>query len=179
MTYWKQLDRKTIHHSNWLSVTLDKLELPDGTIIDDFELMHYQHDTVGAIAVNDEGSILLVRAYRYLHESFDWEIPGGLVEPDENHVDAVRRELLEETGYTANMITPKISYYPHKATCDQEFFIYIAEGLECKSEEFQKVEVTEVRLFTPDEIKNMIDQGEINDGMSLVALQRYFLKRGI
>jgi 8-oxo-dGTP pyrophosphatase MutT (NUDIX family) len=179
MTYWKQLDRKTIYHSDWLSVTLDKIELPDGTVIENFELMRYPHDAVGVIAIDNEGKILLVRAYRYLHESYDWEIPGGVVELNETHVEAVRRELMEETGYSADIITPKISYFPHKATCDQEYFIYLAEGLECECQEFQKTEITEIKFFTPDEVKAMIDEGKINDGMSLVALQRYFLKRGI
>jgi len=177
MTFWKQLDRKTIYTSNWLEVTIDKLELPDGKIIENFELMHYQHDTVGIVAADSDGKILLVRAYRYLHESFDWEIPGGLVEPDENHVEAAKRELTEETGYEASIFTPLINFYPHKATCDQMFYIFRAEDLK-EVGDFQKVEVSEVGLFTEDEIWSMIEKGEINEGMSLVALQRYFHLKG-
>lgn len=176
-TYWKQLARKTQYHSEWLTVTLDKIELPDGKIIDDFELMHYPHDAVGIVAINDKGEILLVRAYRYLHESFNWEIPGGVVEPGESHLDAARRELLEETGYAANIYTPKINFYPHKATCDQLYFLYRAEELTQENTEPQKVEVTEAAFHTPEAVKALIDGGEINDGMSLVALQRYFLQK--
>ena len=177
--HWKQLDRKTIWHSDWLSVTLDKIELPDGRTLEDFELMHYQHDSVGVIPVNEKGEILLVRAYRYLHDSTDWEIPGGLVEKDESSMDAARRELLEETGYCAGIWTPKLMFYPHKATCSQKYHVYLAESLERERPDIQQVEVTEMGFHTPDDIRNLIDEGKINDGLSLVALQRYFLRRGV
>jgi len=178
MSYWKQLDRKTLWRSDWLSITLDKIELPDGRVIDNFELMHYPHDTVGIVAVNEKGDVLMVRAYRYLHESFDWEIPGGIVEKDENHVEAVRRELMEETGHTAEIITPMIDFYPHKATCDQIYYLYLAEGLKKTESEIQKVEISETGFHSLSTIRSMIDDGRINESLSLVALLRYLLKKG-
>ena len=93
MTYWKQLSRKPVYKSDWLMLTVDKVELPNGKIIDNFELLHYPHTAVGVVALNEKGDILLVRAYRYLRESFSWEIPGGVVEPEENMIEACRREL--------------------------------------------------------------------------------------
>jgi ADP-ribose pyrophosphatase len=179
MTYWKRIERQTLYHSDWLTVTLDKIELPDGIVFENFELMHYPHDSVGIVAVNNEGEILLVRAYRYLHESFDWEIPGGVVEADENHVKAARRELMEETGHIADVLTPLGSFYPHKATCDQKYFLYLAEGLEQKSPDIHMAEITESGFFSIEAVQKLIDDGEINDGLSLVALQRYFLKKRI
>jgi ADP-ribose pyrophosphatase len=176
MTYWKKLARKVLYTSDWLSVTLDKIELPNGRIIDNFELMHYPHTAVGIVPVNDKGEILLVRAYRYMHETFQWEIPGGVVEPDEPLMEACRRELEEETGYTSGLLTPFTAFYPHKATCDQKFHLYLAEEL-CKAEEdFQREEVTEVGFHSLDNIRKMLDTCEIDDGMSIVALQRYLLK---
>jgi ADP-ribose pyrophosphatase len=176
MTYWKQLSRKVIYTSSWLTVMLDKLELPNGRVIDNFELMHYPHTAVGIVAVNEKCEILLVRAYRYFQETFQWEIPGGVVEPEEPILEACRRELEEETGYTCSILTPFSTFYPHKATCDQKFHLYLGENL-CKTdEEFQKEEVSEVGFHSLDNVKKMIDSGEIDDGMSLVALQRYLLR---
>ncbi len=177
MKFWKQLDRKTIYQSDWIEITIDKVELPDGTIIDKFELMHYPHSSVGVVAVNEKEEILLVRAYRYLHESFDWEIPGGVCEKEEHHVDAARRELLEETGYTCDIISPMIKFYPHKATCDQKYYTFHAEGITRKTDDFQEIEISEVAWKSPDEILKMIEIGEINESLSLVALQHYFLHR--
>jgi ADP-ribose pyrophosphatase len=175
LKFWKQLDRKTIYHSDWLDVTIDKLELPDGRIIDNFELMHYPHSAAGVVAINEKKEILLVRAYRYINESFDWEIPGGVVERDEHHVEAVRRELLEETGYSCDMISLLLKFYPHKATCDQKFYVYYAEGLKKQTDEFQKEEVSEIGFFSMDKALKMIDSGEINDSMSIVAIQHYLI----
>jgi ADP-ribose pyrophosphatase len=177
MKYWKQLDRKTIYHSDWLSITLDKIELPDGRIIDDFELMHYTHEAVGIVAVNSQDEILLVRAYRYLHDSVDWEIPGGIVEPGENHTDAARREFLEETGYEAEILSPMLSFFPHKATCSQKYWLYLAQELKCPTPvpSIDKDEITECAFHAPSAVMRMIEDGEINDGMSLLALHRYFL----
>jgi ADP-ribose pyrophosphatase len=176
MTYWKQLSRKPIYTSGWLTVTVDKLELPDGKIIDNFELMHFPHKAVGIVAVNEKNEILLVRAYRYLRESFNWEIPGGVVEPEENLLEACRRELEEETGYTAGMITPIISFYPHKATCDQIFHIYLGENLSKTEHDFQRDEITEIGFHSLEAIHKMIDTEEIDDGMTIVAMLRYMLR---
>jgi ADP-ribose pyrophosphatase len=176
MTYWKQLGTKVAYKSDWLVVNLDKVELPDGKVIDNFETMHYPHTAVGIIAINEKEEVLLVRAYRYLHETFNWEVPGGVVEPDENIMDACRRELEEESGYTASMLTPILSFYPHKATCDQVFHLYLAEMLTKMDHDFQREEVTEVGFFSLDALRKMIDKNEIDDGMSLVALQRYVLR---
>jgi len=176
MTYWKQLSRKVLYKSEWLSVTLDKVELPDARVIDNFELIHYPKTAVGIVAINDAREILLVRAYRYLHESFQWEIPGGVVEPEENLMETCRRELEEETGYTSGLLTPMLTFFPHKATCDQKFHLYLAQNLTKTTGEFQKEEVTEVGFHKLDVVKKMMDTGDINDGMSLVALQRYMIK---
>jgi len=176
MTFWKRLERKTLYSSDWIEITLDKIELPDNRVIDNFELMHYPHTAAGVVAVNKEGEILLVRAYRYLHESFDWEIPGGVIEVDEKIIDGVKRELLEETGYAAEHWTPLIKFYPHKATCNQMYHIYIAEGLTKKTDDFMKVEISEMKFHTIDEIRRMVRDGEINDSLSLVALQKYIIR---
>jgi ADP-ribose pyrophosphatase len=176
MTYWKKISRKMLYTSDWLTVTLDQIELPNGRVIDNFELMHYPHTAVGIVPVNEKGEILLVRAYRYMQETFQWEIPGGVVEPGEPLMEACRRELEEETGYTSGCLTPLTTFFPHKATCDQKFHLYMAEDL-CKTDEdFQREEVTEIGFHSIDNIKKMLDTCEIDDGMSIVALQRYIIK---
>ena len=176
VSYWKRLERNLKYTSDWLSLTVDKLELPDGRIIENFELLHFPHEAVGVVAVNDIGDLLLVRAYRYLYESFKWEIPGGVVERGESALEAARRELTEETGFCAGILTPMLVFYPHKATCDQKYHLYLAEELKKAPTEEDKVEVSEKDFHSPATVKRMIDSGEIDDGMSLLALHRYFLK---
>jgi ADP-ribose pyrophosphatase len=139
--------------------------------------MHYPHCSVGVVAVNEKGEILLVRAYRYINESFDWEIPGGLCEIDEHHVDATRRELMEETGYSCELLTLLLKFFPHKATCTQEYYIYLAEGLKRETEAYQTEEISEIGWRKPEQVLKMIETGEINDSMSIVALQQYMLLR--
>ena len=59
------------------------------------------NDAVNVVAINTEGSILMARQFRFGSKEYSLEIPGGFIDDGELPLQAIKRELIEETGYTA------------------------------------------------------------------------------
>src|SRR5471030_1649911 len=95
---WKTLHSTYIHKGPWATLRADKCEMPDGRIVDEYFVLEYPN-WVNAVAVTEEDKILFVRQYRHAAGIESLEIPGGVIDGDEAPIDAMRRELLEETGY--------------------------------------------------------------------------------
>lgn len=97
---WKRLTSKDVVRSRWLRVSEDRCELPSGVVLDPFFVIH-EPEWVHVVALSDDGKVLTVRQYRYAGNAICTELPGGVVDPGEELLDAAQRELLEETGYSA------------------------------------------------------------------------------
>lgn len=86
---------------------------------------------VAVVALNDQRDVLMIRQYRHPVKSFLWELPAGLLDiADEPKVAAASRELMEETGYSANHIEPLISFFTTPGGNSEEISIFLATGLE-------------------------------------------------
>lgn len=128
-----------------------------------------QLDYLAIVARTPDGRLPLVRQYRPALESFTWELPAGLAEPDEDLAEGCQRELLEETGYvtraafplgTAAACTGRLSNRIHS------FFLETGERVEG----FTPEPGLTVRLVTPSELVDMIRSGEFVQQMHLGAL---------
>lgn len=101
MRPWKTLARRVVYSSlPWLEVALERVELPDGRIVDDFIQLRGR-DFVVVVAFTPDGQVVTERSYRHGPRRVSLALPAGLLEADEPPADAARRELLEETGYAA------------------------------------------------------------------------------
>ena len=96
---WKKLASKYLVRAKWATLRVDTVELQGGAIKDDYYVLEYPN-WVNAIAVTEEGKVILVRQYRHAADLISLEIPGGVIDGDEKPEDAIKRELQEETGYT-------------------------------------------------------------------------------
>ncbi len=98
---WKTLSKQTIlDHNHFLKVENHVVELPDGTIIPDWAWVEIP-DAVIILAVTKEQQFVCFRQTRYAVEGTTLATAGGMIEQDEMPLDAAKRELLEETGYTS------------------------------------------------------------------------------
>jgi ADP-ribose pyrophosphatase len=163
------LSRNIVYESPWVNLYLDKVKFPNGFVIDEFHLLDFSHEAVAAIVENEDGDVVFARICRYTTGATDWELPAGGVEMGESVVDAARREVLEETGYTTDEHKLIYSYYPMNGNANKLFHIVYCKAVDNK-EEFDTNEVSEVRWLTRDEIKKMIDDKAFIDGFSLIAL---------
>jgi ADP-ribose pyrophosphatase len=113
---WRALGREYLYESPWCSFRVDEVELPDGVRIEYGVLESAGFAAV--VPVTEEGDVVLVRQWRQPVEGFTLELPGGGVERGEDPSKAVGRELLEETGYRAEDLSPLVTVHtsPGRAT---------------------------------------------------------------
>ncbi|MCO5187442.1 MAG: NUDIX hydrolase [Anaerolineae bacterium] len=97
MTEWKTLDSRLVLEHPYLRVTLDAVELPDGTVIPDWPIASMQ-DYVNVVVLNAVNELLVLEGYGHGFGRICWQVVGGLIDPGEDPLTAAKRELLEEAG---------------------------------------------------------------------------------
>jgi ADP-ribose pyrophosphatase len=125
---------------------------------------------VAVVPVKDDGRILLVSQYRPCIGRTLWELPAGLVEKKESFVAACKRELKEETGFTARKLGFLCDVYSSPGFTDEKIRIFRATGLKPGKASPDPTENITTAFFTPDRLKKMISSGKIIDVKTMLAL---------
>ena len=114
--------------------------------------------------------VLLIWQYRHAAGGYLWELPAGSSEPGEAALDGVRRELREETGYSAETVREFLSSYMTPGFCTELMRYFVADGLTSGATEFDEDEDIETRTFAIDRALEMIESGEIVDAKTIAGL---------
>jgi ADP-ribose pyrophosphatase len=121
------------------------------------------------MAIDDKKRILLVRQYRLPAEKYIWELPAGKIDPGEKPLQAAKRELAEETGYTAKKWTKLASFWVSPGYVQERMTVFQATGLTAGDPTPMDDERIETEWFTPKEVKKMIASGKIEDAKTMVG----------
>jgi ADP-ribose pyrophosphatase len=162
---WKVLESKYVRPQ----FRIDKVELPNGKFLDAtiFELSSWAN----IIALTKNNDVVLIKQYRHGVQEVLWEIPGGVVEDGEDSLEGIKRELLEETGYTAAKFIQVGALYPNPAFQTNTMYCFLALGAELTGEQnFDDGEDIEVHLVPLDELVAMTQRGEFPHALQVAAL---------
>ena len=135
--------------------------------------------SVVVLPVFPNGRILLIRQYRHSAKQFMWELVAGRKDPGETFGHGARRELLEETGYTARRLTKLLDVFPTPGFVDEKMVIFLAEGLTEGTAQPEDDERITARKLTLREAERWIRTGKIRDAKSVAGILYYskFLAR--
>ena len=153
----------------------DTVELPNGKLATRETVRH-----IGAVAVvplTDDGKVIVERQFRYPLGCVITEIPAGKLDSkDEDRLSAAKRELQEETGYTAEEWTDLGDYYPAAAYTDERISLYLAKGLKQGDRNLDEDEFLDVVAVDLEELVEDVLNGTITDGKTQAALLKEYLR---
>jgi ADP-ribose pyrophosphatase len=159
---------KLLHQGQLISLYSDQVHLPDGRTTH-YDIVRHPGGAV-IVAVNSNEDICLLRQFRHAVGGNIWELPAGCLEPDEAPVEAAKRELLEETGYSAHNWNELGSIIPSPGFCNEVLWIYKAEDLKKGETAKDRDEFLEPHWFSMNRIHQMIKAGGVRDAKTLAAI---------
>jgi ADP-ribose pyrophosphatase len=152
-----------------LKVYRDQVRLPDGSYGEREYIRH--PGAVAVVPLFDDRSVLLERQFRYPQGRVFIEVPAGKLEPNEPHLDTAKRELLEETGYSAAEWTRLGVIHTAIAYTNEAIEIFIARKLRQEgAAQLDAGEFVETLIAPFDEAIAMVRDGRITDSKTVAAL---------
>jgi ADP-ribose pyrophosphatase len=169
---WQTLSSKIVYQNHWIKLREDKVVQPGGeeNIYSDLE----KPPGVFIIPVDSDGSIYLIRQYRYPVKKFIYEIPAGTVDAKNSLLSNAKRELFEETGLTAKKWRKLGSYFAAAGHENLKIYTFLATDLDLSTFKLTHHDddelITKIFKVTPAKLKKMISQNKIECGITLASL---------
>ncbi|GAB1540644.1 NUDIX hydrolase [Scytonema sp. NUACC21] len=168
---WKILDSTMVLNHSWCKVRQDRLELPNGKIIDDY-FVSIKPEVALVLPITSSREIVFVRQYRHAVGDFFIELPAGSFDPTQESAEtAAMRELQEETGYITQKLQKISTLYDKPSKDTNQIHLFLAENAVKVGE--QKLDITEeieVLLIPVESVREKILQGEISVAGTVAAL---------
>ena len=169
---WKLLESRYIVNDKWLKLRKDKCLLPNGNIINDFYVSEYPN-WANVLAITNEGLAVIISQYRHGRQKVIHELPGGIIEKDQTPLEAIQRELLEETGYESKhwIELGSVSVNPDNHT--NLAFGFLALGaFKSASQNLDENECIDVELIDWNELLDMAKKGSLEQALHVTTVFR-------
>jgi 8-oxo-dGTP pyrophosphatase MutT (NUDIX family) len=167
--HWNAVGRRQIYKGRIFTIWQDRLRSPQSGREHVFDVVDAP-DWVNIVAVTGDDRVLLIHQYRAGTRSTTTEIPGGTVDPGESPLDAARRELLEETGYTSGDWSEIGRVEPNPAFQTNVTYTFLARGARrTGAQRLDETELIEVEERPLDEIPGLIVRGVIRHALVVCA----------
>ena len=126
------------------------------------------------VAIDADRQVLLVRQWRPAVDQAVLELPAGLVDPGESPAECARRELEEETGFTADTLEPLVSFYSSPGFCTELLYLFSASDLRPAQRAHDEEEELELVRLPLDAAIDQVLRGEISDAKTVAGLLAYY-----
>ena len=176
---WETVSSEYLVKKPWATLRVDECKLPDGRIAKEYYVLEYPN-WVNVVAITADKKVIMVKQYRHSGGLISIEIPGGVIDGDENPVDAAKRELLEETGYLFQDFELVSTIYPNPATSNNVTYCYLAHGgVKVQEQDLDEHEDIDIEFYSIEEVKQMLLKNEIPQALHVTGLLYAFLRLGV
>ncbi|MET0894687.1 MAG: NUDIX hydrolase [Acidimicrobiia bacterium] len=166
---WTVHGERELYNSDWVRLTLVDVEIPNGERFE-HHVVRMPNFAAGTVVCDPDRGLLLIHRHRFITDTWGWEIPAGRIDPGETAEVAAARETLEETGWRPGPLRPLLVYQPTNGLSDQRFHIFSADGATHEGDPTDPGEAERVEWVPVDEVRALVQRGEMLDGLSLTAV---------
>lgn len=171
----KKLATQQIYQGRAVNIRVDTVEKASGKKVTREVVEH--SDCIAIVALDEQDNVLLVRQFRHPVGKSLLEIPAGGIDPGEEPINAVRRELQEEIGYFPRKIDKLGGFYSIPGYGTEYIHCFLATDLVPSRLVAEDTDDIELVRISPDEIPRLIASGEICDAKSIAALLMFLFVR--
>lgn len=162
-----RIDGEIAYEGSLLKIHRDQVKLPDGSTSAREYIRH--PGAVVIIPLLDDGRVLLERQFRYPNNQVFIELPAGKIDPNEDPLACAKRELREETGYSAKEWQFVCTIHNAIAYSDEHLDIFLAKGLVAGDVQLDEGEFVELITTTPGEMLQWVREGMITDVKTVIG----------
>lgn len=168
MNFKEETVKKTyIYNGAILNLRKDEVLLPDGKTA--FREI-VEHSGGASVLCEKDGKILLVKQFRYPYKEEIYELPAGKINANEQPIETAKRELKEEGGIIANNLQLMFTIYPTPGYTEEKIYLYKATDFVLDKQSLDDGEFLSCYWIEKEKLKKMVDNGEICDAKTLIAL---------
>ncbi|MCM1128840.1 MAG: NUDIX hydrolase [Alistipes senegalensis] len=164
----RQLESRVVHQGLFFDVYRDKVLLPDQATSWREYIRH--PGAVVVLPVLDDGRLLLERQFRYPLDRVFWELPAGKIDKGEAPLSSAKRELMEETGYTASSWQFVCSIHNAIGYSDEVLYLYLAKGLQPGRQQPDEEEFIETFSADLSQLLLWVKEGKITDAKTMIGV---------
>lgn len=165
---WSIHGERTVYDNKWVQLSLVDVE-PPGVKRFEHHVVRLSRVAIAAV-VDDDDRVLMLWRYRFVPQRFGWELPGGIVDGDEDPAATAAREVEEETGWRPHELHKITSYQPMVGMVDSPHEIFVGRGATLVGDPHDAEEAGIVRWIPLADIPKLLNEDQLLGSGTLVAL---------
>ncbi|MDF5753038.1 NUDIX hydrolase [Spongiactinospora sp. TRM90649] len=166
---WVVHGERLVYDNRWIRVGLADVQIPDGERFE-HHVVHLDRAAI-AVVVDEQERVLMMWRHRFVFDRWGWELPGGLIDGDEDALTTAAREVEEETGYRPKEVEHLVTYQPMAGMVDAEHHIVLCRGADLiGAPTGDEVEADLIEWVPMAEIPGMVARGDVWTSGTLIGV---------